>query len=210
MEPIGDQNDDGTFVPFTDILFNALLGFAVMVFVAFSLINPTAESKSGTVNLKAELVISATWPDNSPDDVDLYVQDPSGNTVWFRNKEAGLMHLDRDDRGGLEGHSLDVNGHTVESHYNQETVTIRGFIPGQYIANVVEYANNTKAPTPVSIEIQKINPVLTVAAYQTVTLDHKGEEKTAARFNLDADGNVTNVNLQPKSILQELFAKGRR
>jgi len=59
-------------------------------------------------------------------------------------------------------------------------VTIRGFIPGQYVVNVVEYANNTKLATPVSVEIQKINPVLQVAAYQTVTLDHKGDEKTAA------------------------------
>ena len=61
-----------------------------------------------------------------------------------------------------------------------------------------------------SVEIQKINPILSVAAYQTVTLDHKGDEKTAARFSLDADGNVTNVSLEPKSILQELFAKNRR
>jgi len=200
-------SDDGTFVPFTDILFNVLLGLVFMVFTAFSLINPTA--KTGIVDLKAELLITVTLPDNDPNDMDLYVEDSAGGIVWYHSKEAGLMHLDRDDRGGLEGHTLDFNGHTTESHYNQETVTIRGFIPGQYVANVVEYANNTKMPTPVSVEIQKINPVLSVAAYQTVTLDHKGDEKTAARFNLDADGNVTNVNLQPKSILQELFAKRR-
>ena len=32
-------SDDGTFVPFTDILFNVLLGLVFMVFTAFSLIN---------------------------------------------------------------------------------------------------------------------------------------------------------------------------
>ncbi|MFO1183551.1 MAG: hypothetical protein U1E56_02035 [Bauldia sp.] len=208
MEPIGgDQNDDGTFVPFTDILFNALLGFAVMVFVAFSLINPATESKAGAVDLKAELVISATWPDNSTDDIDLYVMDPSGNVVWFKSKEAGLMHLDRDDRGALQGHTIDINGRSVEAHYNQETVTIRGFIPGEYIANVVKYENNSKGPVPVSVEIQKVNPILSVAAYQTVTLENKGDEKTAARFTLDAKGNVSNVSLRQKSILQDIFAK---
>ena len=67
-------SDDGTFVPFTDILFNALLGFAFMVFIAFSLINPDA--KSGDVNVKAEMIVTVSWPDNTEDDVDTYVEDP--------------------------------------------------------------------------------------------------------------------------------------
>ena len=36
-------SDDGTFVPFTDMLFNVVIGLAFMVFIAFSLINPTAK-----------------------------------------------------------------------------------------------------------------------------------------------------------------------
>ena len=32
------SSDDGTFVPFTDMLFNVLLGFAFMIFTAFALI----------------------------------------------------------------------------------------------------------------------------------------------------------------------------
>src|SRR5205807_1474284 len=124
-------------------------------------------------------------------------------------KEAGLMHLDHDDRGAFQGHTIDVNGKTVEAHYNQESVTIRGFIPGEYIANVVEYAKNSSGPTTVSVELQKVNPILTVAAYQVIALDHKGEEKTAFRFNLDDQGNVTNVSLRSKSILTDLFSKTR-
>jgi hypothetical protein len=45
------QGDDGTFVPFTDILFNALLGFSVMVFIALALIKPDAQANA--VNIKA-------------------------------------------------------------------------------------------------------------------------------------------------------------
>ena len=60
------QGDDGTFVPFTDILFNALLGFSMMVFIAFSLIKPDAEANA--VNIKAEFIITATWPDYNPDE----------------------------------------------------------------------------------------------------------------------------------------------
>ena len=90
-EPLFGGSDDGTFVPFTDILFNALLGFAVMVFVAFALINPAA--KAGNVELKADFIISVNWPDFSPDDIDTYIQDPAGNIVWYHQREAGLMHL---------------------------------------------------------------------------------------------------------------------
>jgi hypothetical protein len=67
--------DDGTFVPFTDMLFNVLLGLTFMVFTAFSLISPTA--KTGAVDLKAEFIIAMTWPDNNPNDMDLYVEDPA-------------------------------------------------------------------------------------------------------------------------------------
>jgi hypothetical protein len=62
------DSDDGTFVPFTDILFNALLGFSVMLFIAFALIKP--DDKVGNINIKAEYLITVTWPDNLPDDID--------------------------------------------------------------------------------------------------------------------------------------------
>jgi len=29
-------------------------------------------------------------------------QDPIGNMVWYRRREAGFMLLDRDDRGGAQ------------------------------------------------------------------------------------------------------------
>jgi hypothetical protein len=57
LDPFG-PGDDGSFVPFTDILFNALLGFAVMVFVAFALIRP--EARSGAVDVKAEVIVTAS------------------------------------------------------------------------------------------------------------------------------------------------------
>ena len=96
-------SDDGTFVPFTDMLFNVVIGLAFMVFIAFALINPTA--KSGAIEMKAEFLITMTWPDNDPNDMDIYVQDPAGNIVWYHGREAGLMHLDHDDRGsGTRAH----------------------------------------------------------------------------------------------------------
>ena len=45
-------------IGFTDLLFNALLGFVVMFVLAVLLINPIA--KSGAVDAKAEFLITLT------------------------------------------------------------------------------------------------------------------------------------------------------
>jgi len=190
-------SDDGTFVPFTDILFNVLLGFAFMVFTAFSLINPTA--KTGAVNLKAEMIITMNWPDNDPDDMDLYVQDPVGNIVWYHSKEAGVMHLDRDDRGNYRD-TITVNGRTIQNPLNQEMVTLRGILPGEYVVNVYDFLATSAAKVPVSVRVEKLNPIATVVYYGTLEFDHTGQEQTFVRFTLDTDANVGDVNTRPKSL----------
>ena len=57
------------------------------------------EAKEGKIEVKAEFIITMSWPDNHPDDIDLYAEDPLGNIVWYHAREAGFMVLDRDDRG---------------------------------------------------------------------------------------------------------------
>ena len=44
-------------------------------------------------------MITLSWPTTSYDDIDLYVMDPAKNIVHYRNKDAGLTNLDRDDLG---------------------------------------------------------------------------------------------------------------
>jgi hypothetical protein len=192
-------NDDGTFVPFTDMLFNVLLGFAFMVFISFALINPTA--KTGAVDLKAEFIITMTWPDNNPNDMDLYVEDPAGNIVWYHSKEAGLMHLDRDDRGDYKN-TITVNGKTIRNPIRQEMVTVRGIIPGEYVVNAHEFLDTSPVKMPVSLRVEKLNPTATVVFYGTHEFDHKGQEETYVRFTLDGDGQVTDLNTRAKSLVR--------
>lgn len=195
------QSDDGTFVPFTDILFNALLGFSVMLFIAFALIRPDA--KAGDVDVKAEFIITVTWPDGMPDDIDTYVEDPLGNIVWYHAPQRGFMSLDRDDRGNYLD-EITIGDHKVTSPLNQETVSIRRNVPGEYVVDVYRFTDPSGQPVPVTVKVEKINPKVSVIFYDTVNLAKKGAERTALRFNIDNNGNVTDTNSRQISLVHEV------
>ena len=184
--------------PFTDLLFNALLGFTFLFLVAIMFMNP--EAKSGIIDPKAEYIITITWEDNSPDDVDTWVEDPEGNIIWFRSPEAGLLHLDRDDRGLLND-IITIQGEEVQNPLNQEVVTLRGVVKGEYVVNIHYYASETGKPVDVNVRLVKVNPALKVIYYGTLTLEKTGDEKTAFRFNILATGEIANVNFIPKKLV---------
>ncbi len=184
--------------PFTDLLFNDLLGFTCLFLVAIMFMNP--EAKSGIIDPKAEYILTVTWEDNSPDDIDVLVEDPEGQIVWFRTPEAGLLHLDRDDRG-LVNDTITINGEEVQNPLNQEVVTLRGIVKGEYIVNLHYYASETGRPVDVHVRLAKVNPKLEIVYYGTVILQEKGDEKTAVRFSIGREGNVFGLNFLPKSLI---------
>jgi hypothetical protein len=187
------------FDPFSVVLFKALQILAFLFFIALLIVAPKADK--GKVESKAEFMITVDWPDNHPDDVDTFVQDPQGQIVWFRRREADFMLLDRDDRGGLNDFVM-VNGAKVPTATRQELVTIRGIIAGEYTVNVYHFTATTGQAVPVTVLVQKLNPKVTIVAKETVDLHQGGEERTAVRFTLDAKGNVTETNRIQRSILQ--------
>ena len=183
---------------FTDLLFNALLGFAFMFIIAFALIaDPTA---GGNVEAKAEILITVRWQDRHPDDVDTLVEDPSGNLVWYHDRDAGLMHLDRDDRGLFQDRIV-LNGVAISNPINQETVTLRALRPGEYVVNVLHYQANYAEPLPVSIKVEKLNPAVELIYYGQRELLGAGDEQTAVRFTIGANGEVLGTNELRKPLL---------
>ena len=83
-------------------------------------------------------------------------------------------------------------------------MTIRGLAAGEYTVNVSHYVATTNKPVPVSVRVQKLNPVARVVYEGQVTVDHRGDEKTAVRFRLDEKGEVVDVNHRPKSLVNIL------
>ena len=49
--------------------------------------------------------------------------------------------------------------------------------------------------------MDKVNPKLEVKYYGTVTMEKKGDERTAFRFKIGRDGDITDINFLPKSIV---------
>jgi hypothetical protein len=187
--------------PFSDLLFNALLAFVMLFAIAMIAMNPKA--KTGVIDAKAEFIITVTWPDLNPNDIDTWVQDPAGNLVWFRAREGGMMHLDRDDRG-LSNDTIVINGQTVVNPLNQEVVTVRGFAPGEYTVNLHYYESKNGKPVDVNVSVVKVNPRAEVVYYGAVTLGSKGDEQTAVRFSVTPEGSVDSVNTLAKTLVERL------
>ncbi len=194
------------FDPFSVMLFKALQVVAFLFFIALLAISPDA--KEGKIDSKAEFLVTMDWPDNHPDDLDLFVQDPAGNIAWYRHREAGFMVLDPDDRGGANDFIV-VNGRKIASPIREEIVTIRGIVAGEYTVNVSHFQATTGQPVPATVKVQKLNPTAQVVFDDKVFVDHTGDEKTAVRFTIDPEGKVTDVNRRPKSLMETFRSANR-
>lgn len=166
---------------FLDLLFNTLIGFIALFAIAIIFMQPPA--KQHDIQSLAEFIIFAVWPSEMSDDVDLYVEDPKGGLVFYGAKDSDFMHLDRDDMG---------NEVLSETQLNQEIVTIRSLVAGEFVVNVHLYGSSTGQTVPVTVNVQKIRPPITVCS-ELVELSSVGEEKTACRFELDRAGKVLNT-----------------
>ncbi|NWJ21689.1 hypothetical protein HX849_04160 [Marine Group I thaumarchaeote] len=188
------------------MLFNILVGVAFLFIVAFLLIKP--EAKKEDFERKAEFVVVMEWDHDQPDDIDLYVQDPTRTKVHFRLPITNFMYLDKDDLGYANDIVKNIDGTITKVNINREVVTIRGIIPGEYIINAHYYSSRnwtgqdtfrntadivsktgkpTKKQLTVKIELHKVNPYK-IWWLGEKTFTHKGQEETFVRFTIDQDG----------------------
>jgi hypothetical protein len=192
------------FDPITAVLFKIIQALTFFFILSVIFMNPVA--KKGIIDPKAEYIITVQWPDNNPNDIDTWVEEPDGNLVWFQSKEAGLIHLDRDDRGNVND-TLTINDQTVQNPLNQEVVTIRGTVVGEYVINIFYYGSEDNKPVDVNVRVDKVNPQLEVIYYGTIKLDKPGDEKTAVRFTIGEDGKLSNINRIEKSLTTRIFQR---
>ena len=175
---------------FRDMLYLLSLSFAVLLIYALIQINPPA--KKSEVEQKAEFLLILEWERKSDADVDLWAMDPQENVVWFLKKTGGFLHLDKDDLG-QRNDTIIINGEKKIIYLNREVITIRGIMPGEYIANVHYYGNSEKKLVRGYVKLLKLNPYIEYANKQFI-LKNVGDEITVFRFWVDKDGYVINMN----------------
>ena len=210
---------------FIDLLFNILLGFAFLFIIAFLLIKPEAKKKD--FDRRAEFVIILEWDHDAPDDLDLYVQDPTNSKVSFRLPIANYMHLDKDDLGKRNDTIINADGSTSTVMINREVVTIRGIMAGEYIINAhyystrvyngsqlepnertIDYRSKPQRALTVKIELHKVTPYKILWAGEK-KFTHRGQEETFLRFVLDGDGNIVPpFTFEPKEFVTPLMGMG--
>lgn len=194
------KNSLGTFISFTDMAMCLLLLFICLFALTFVFMSKKVE-KNKKVDAKAEFILTMEWADGSDDDVDMYLEDPAGNLSFFRAREVGLMHLDRDDLGSKNDRIRLADGTMYEVKENRETLTIRGIIPGEYTLNAHMYLRKDPGEkTIIKVKMVKVNPTVKVVMIKEIELDKSGSEVTAFRFVLNKQGDVTDINFLPKAL----------
>lgn len=196
-------SDKANAIAAIDLLLNLLMVFVVISAIAIARMNKP--DPGGSFEMKAELIIEMTWPDNNFDDLDLWLLLPNGQQVGFNNKDVGVATLDRDDRGGYgDTYTAESGGPTQVIRVNKEVLTIRANVPGKYAVNVHYYHDFTSEelgieevdviPNPVTVKMTKLNPKLVELVSRRLEVGKVGSQRTAFCFALDAAGKVTNVD----------------
>lgn len=183
-----------SITPFLDVLFSLLICCLAIVLIVK---HKTEEAASGT-QYQAVYQIIMEWPAKSNDDMDLWARDSVGHIVGFNRREGGegsLMSLGHDSLG----HARNNQGTALE--VNQEVITIRGIVEGEYGVNCHVYNKSDTTNTSVVIKLVRMKP-FSVIVSKTNNMIAAGDEVTFFRFTLDKLGNSSNINT-----IQELIAQ---
>ena len=182
------------FVPFVDLLLAVLC--VVMVNVA-------AKQSQSSVKMTAEYLVTIEWDTHSDTDIDLWAVGPTPpiQPVFYKNREHGALHLDRDSRGWIDDKITGVDG-SVTWLPHKEMITIRGIIPGRYDFGIHFYANHMEGSNTyekglnlsVHVEVIKVNPTSNIIFQKDVTLDHVGDALNFYSMNLDMNGGYNEID----------------
>ena len=207
MDEFGLYPREEAFDPLGVMLFKALQVVAFLFFLALLAVSP--DSKEGKIDSKAEFIITMDWPDNHPDDLDLFVQDPVGNVAWYRRREAGFLTLDRDDRGGANDFIV-VNGKKISTPdpggNRRRAWHRRGRIYRQRFA----LSGHDRTAGGGDGEGSETQSNGAGDLRQQGDARSSGQEKTALRFPLDAEGKVIDVHQRAEVAAGNLPQRARQ
>lgn len=192
---------------FLDLLFNFLLATTILLVIA--VIHIVVENNKADIKTQAEYVITVTWDKTIDFDVDTWIEDPDKLLLWYRVREIGMMHMDRDDRGHAATNSNDYSYDStgkISYHPNQEIITIRGIKPGEWIINLhlFRVGDDDALPITVNISFIKLNPKAETIFQEEVIFKEYWQQQTIARVKISESGTILEVEDGPfKDLIQD-------
>lgn len=187
---------------YIDFLWTCVLIFACFCILLMLSLKP-ASAPTKSIEQKAEFIITMTWPDDSFDDIDLWLLLPNQKKVGWSNKDVEYVTLDRDDRGA-HGDVYTKDGVSVINKVNKEVIAIRALVPGKYVVNAHVFASYDKVagilaehkmPYEVQLTLLKVNPTVKDVVIRKITVTNVNEQQTAFSFEVTPDGEAVNVNI---------------
>lgn len=195
-------------------LADLLLCVLSVVIVAVA---PTKAKVDG-VKSRASFLISADWPVERDNDVDLWVVGPSGKPIMYAAREVGCGFLDHDSRGSIDGQVTLADGSRTYVQSYKETTTLRCIEPGRWTISVMLYSSHEQTgnpnaqsnglAVPVHIEIVGLNPRVSTLFAKDVTLDRVGQSINVTSFDLDRDGKLTLADAPLESVTDRWLHRG--
>ena len=168
------------------IAWAALDLVSCLLLVVYTLVAPPRARSSKIVTQGAYAVV-LEWPRQSKDDLDLYVEDPTGTVAWYGRRDPGELQLEHDDLGADTGTSYEFGP-------NYERTVIRTASPGMYAAVVHVYCKRERGTTHASVELWKLGADQRPINTSHLTLATQGDVQTAVRWRVDTAGDVAAID----------------
>ncbi len=153
------------------VFIDALLLFLLVLVILPH--KPEEARATPSVDLFAQLIIAARWPDGSTADVDLWVRAPGDSTVGYSHTRGRVSSLIWDDVGNVS-----------YPKWRYEGVMVRRATDGEYVVNLHLF-RSAHLPIPVTVAVWKLTPVGEKELWSgKVELVSEGQEITVVRFVL--------------------------
>ena len=205
------------FADMNMLFFAWAISIVMLLIISYNL----QVNKKGDIVSKAEVLITATWDRKRDVDVDMWMEIPSGHVIMYTNKEDVNISLDRDSRGMQTNSTILPDGsHSIS--INQEIITIRAIVPGDYLVAISYYGGTNEKTgynfqpgqdTPdvaieVQLEVDKVNPKFTQVHGALVTLTKVKQTLNVLAFHIDNNGNFTILPLPEEDMIHRVTNSG--
>ena len=164
-----------------------------------------AKQAKGTVVDPSYLLATIEWDSKSNSDVDLYMKTPTGQIVYFKNKDIGVATLDKDDMGATLNR-VETEAGVYQNDHRREVISLKAPVPGRYTINVEMYRKAGVLPDTVKAQVLGLAPYKELIE-EEFQMTETNQEHTVINFEIDSTGHIVSSDKAQVSLMSEVLTK---